>query len=575
MALFARSCIGQERWDLNVAESCFMLTRLTVKDYVLIDSVELDLDRGFTVLTGETGAGKSIVLGAISLILGGRSDTGNIRAGSNRADIVAEFDVSSLPHVVTFLEESDLGVEDCVLRRVIDTSGRSRAWINGVPVTVKQLRDLGALLVDIHGQHEHYSLVDSSSHCQVLDRFGHLSDSVVHVEECWQYWRSVKAELSQCLAQADALEQKVEGFLETKNDLDALDFSPQEWPQTVDQHRKLSNLNELISAASESVQLLGDGDQNILSILADVRSKLDGVAEVDPQIGVMLKDLESLEIQLSEFNRDLRRYAESLDVDPSMVDLLDKRIADVQRCARKYGVSPDELFQLRASVELELEQLAVNTDAKELHQEEAVAQDRYLTAARKLSSDRTKVSAEMTQKVNAALMDLAMSGVRFDARVIPKSEPGLNGLEQVEFYVSTNPGAEAKPVGKVASGGELSRISLAIQSVIYQDSAVPTVIFDEVDSGVGGAVAEIVGRMLKAVGERAQVLCVTHLPQVAALADSHWRVSKVQSESVSSTLLLRLQPKECVDEVARMLAGEVISEQARAHARELIKLGAR
>jgi DNA repair protein RecN (Recombination protein N) len=575
LALFARSCIGQERWDLNVAESCFMLTRLTVKDYVLIDSVELDLDRGFTVLTGETGAGKSIVLGAISLILGGRSDTGNIRAGSNRADIVAEFDVSSLPHVVTFLEESDLGVEDCVLRRVIDTSGRSRAWINGVPVTVKQLRDLGALLVDIHGQHEHYSLVDSSSHCQVLDRFGHLSDSVVHVEECWQYWRSVKAELSQCLAQADALEQKVEGFLETKNDLDALDFSPQEWPQTVDQHRKLSNLNELISAASESVQLLGDGDQNILSILADVRSKLDGVAEVDPQIGVMLKDLESLEIQLSEFNRDLRRYAESLDVDPSMVDLLDKRIADVQRCARKYGVSPDELFQLRASVELELEQLAVNTDAKELHQEEAVAQDRYLTAARKLSSDRTKVSAEMTQKVNAALMDLAMSGVRFDARVIPKSEPGLNGLEQVEFYVSTNPGAEAKPVGKVASGGELSRISLAIQSVIYQDSAVPTVIFDEVDSGVGGAVAEIVGRMLKAVGERAQVLCVTHLPQVAALADSHWRVSKVQSESVSSTLLLRLQPKECVDEVARMLAGEVISEQARAHARELIKLGAR
>lgn len=552
-----------------------MLTRLTVKDYVLIDSVELDLDRGFTVLTGETGAGKSIVLGAISLILGGRSDTGNIRAGSNRADIVAEFDVSSLPHVVTFLEESDLGVEDCVLRRVIDTSGRSRAWINGVPVTVKQLRDLGALLVDIHGQHEHYSLVDSSSHCQVLDRFGHLSDSVVHVEECWQYWRSVKAELSQCLAQADALEQKVEGFLETKNDLDALDFSPQEWPQTVDQHRKLSNLNELISAASESVQLLGDGDQNILSILADVRSKLDGVAEVDPQIGVMLKDLESLEIQLSEFNRDLRRYAESLDVDPSMVDLLDKRIADVQRCARKYGVSPDELFQLRASVELELEQLAVNTDAKELHQEEAVAQDRYLTAARKLSSDRTKVSAEMTQKVNAALMDLAMSGVRFEARVIPKSEPGLNGLEQVEFYVSTNPGAEAKPVGKVASGGELSRISLAIQSVIYQDSAVPTVIFDEVDSGVGGAVAEIVGRMLKAVGEKAQVLCVTHLPQVAALADSHWRVSKVQSESVSSTLLLRLQPKECVDEVARMLAGEVISEQARAHARELIKLGAR
>ncbi|MDA0237193.1 MAG: DNA repair protein RecN [Proteobacteria bacterium] len=552
-----------------------MLNRLTVKDYVLIDSVELELGRGFTVLTGETGAGKSIVLGAISLILGGRSDVGSIRAGANRADIVAEFDVSSLPHVFSFLEESDLGSEDCVLRRVIDTVGRSRAWINGVPVTVKQLKDLGALLVDIHGQHEHYSLVDVSSHYKVLDRFGHLSESVRLVEERWQYWRSVKAQLSEYLEQADALKQKVEGLLDTQKDLYALDFSPQEWCHTVDQHRKLSNLSELISAASESVHLLGNGDQNILSILADVRSKLDRVAEVDIQIGEMLKDLDSLEIQLSEFNRDLRRYAESLDVDPGMAELLEKRIADVQRCARKYGVSPEELFQLRSNVELELKQLAVITDADELQKAETIAQEDYLKVARKLSSDRAKAAAEMTQKVNAALTDLAMSGVRFEARLIPKSEPGLAGLEQVEFYVSTNPGLEAKPVGKVASGGELSRISLAIQSVIYQDSAVPTVIFDEVDSGVGGAVAEIVGRMLKAVGENAQVLCVTHLPQVAALADTHWRVTKVQSESVSSTLLQRLQRKECVDEIARMLAGEVISEHAKAHARELIKLGVR
>tara|TARA_B110000483_G_scaffold57649_1_gene72133 strand:+ start:1169 stop:2827 length:1659 start_codon:yes stop_codon:yes gene_type:complete len=552
-----------------------MLTRLTVKDYVLIDLVELDLDPGFTILTGETGAGKSIVLGAISLILGGRSDVGSIRTGSSRADIVAEFDVSSLPHVLSFLVESDLGAEECVLRRVIDTAGRSRSWINGVPVTVKQLKDLGALLVDIHGQHEHYSLVDSSSHCKVLDRFGRLSESVRLVEESWHKWLSVKVKLSQCLEQADSLKQKIEVLLETQKDLDALDFAPQEWHQTVDQHRKLSNLNELISAASESVHLLGDGDQNILSILAGVRSKLDAVAGVDPQVAEMLKDLDGLEIELSEFNRDLRRYADSLDVDPGLADLLDKRIADVQRCARKYGVSPEELFQLRSDVELELEQLVVTTDIDELQKEEAAAQKSYFAVARELSLGRAKASTKMTKKVNAALAELAMSGVFFEAKLIPKVEPGLTGLEQVEFYVATNPGAEAKPVGKVASGGELSRISLAIQSVIYQDSAVPTVIFDEVDSGVGGAVAEVVGRMLKAVGKSAQVLCVTHLPQVAALADSHWRVAKVQSELLSSTRLQRLEDKECVDEIARMLAGEVISDQAKAHALELVKLGAR
>jgi DNA repair protein RecN (Recombination protein N) len=547
-----------------------MLIRLTVKDYVLIDLIELDVDAGFTVLTGETGAGKSIILGAISLILGGRSDAGSIRAGAGRSDIVAEFDISKLPHVYSFLDEADLGVDDCVLRRVIDTAGRSRAWINGVPVTVKQLRTLGALLIDIHGQHEHYSLVDASTHSQVLDSFGHLSNSVKLVEETWKSWQFEKNKLNQCLEQSEALKQKAEELLETQRDLDALGFKGKEWAQTIDRHRKASNMNELIDAANQSVRMLGDGEQNILSILANVRARLNGVVEIDPQVDSMLQDLEGLEIQLGEFNRDLRRYAESLDFDSGLVETLDRRIAEVQRYARKYGVKPDDLEEMALSVQMELEKMSSHANLDELRRAEAEAGEKYFKAASQLSSDREKSSIELTQKVNAALVDLAMSGVRFEARLNPKDEPGVAGLEQIAFYVATNPGAEAKLVGKVASGGELSRISLAIQSVVHQDSAVPTVIFDEVDSGVGGAVAEIVGKMLKTVGQRAQVLCVTHLPQVAALGDSHWKVSKAHSKTDSKTLLQKLKPKDSVDEIARMLAGEVVSEKAKAHARELI-----
>lgn len=547
-----------------------MLVRLTVKDYVLIDSIELGLDPGFTVLTGETGAGKSILLGAISLILGGRSDAGSIRSGASRADIVAEFDISNLPDVCSYLEEGDLGDEDCVLRRVIDTAGRSRAWINGIPVTVKQLRTLGGLLIDIHGQHEHYSLVDSSTHSQVLDSFGHLSNAVKSVEGAWRSWQSEKTKLNQCLEQSEAIKQRTEELLETQRDLDALGFSGEEWIQTLDQHRKVSNMSELIDAANQSVHMLGDDEQNILTILTNIRSSLTRVVEIDPQVDAMLKDLEGLEIQLEELNRDLRRYAESLDFDPGLADVLDRRIAEVQRYARKYSVKPDELDELNLSVQAELKKVFSHANLEELRRAEAQTREKYFETARQLSSDRGRSSIELTQKVNDALADIAMSGVRFEARLIPKGEPGATGLEQIAFYVSTNPGAEAKLVGKVASGGELSRISLAIQSVVHQDSAVPTVIFDEVDSGVGGAVAETVGRMLKTVGRRAQVLCVTHLPQVAALGDSHWKVSKTQSKTASSTLLQKLNPKDCVDEIARMLAGEVVTEQAKAHARELI-----
>ncbi|MBT7997893.1 MAG: DNA repair protein RecN, partial [Betaproteobacteria bacterium] len=360
---------------------------------------------------------------------------------------------------------------------------------------------------------------------------------------------------------------------ETKKELEDLDFSQKEWEQTLDQHRKLSNLSELTDIARRATDLLEDGDQNVMSTLSSVRSQLAGVAEIDALIAPMVQDLETMEIQLAEFNRDFRRYAESLEVEPNLVATLDKRIAEVQRCSRKYSITPNELAQYVSHVNSELEKISAQINIDQLKKEEGEAQKKFLSIAEKLSIDRKVASDVMTKKVNLALKGLAMPGVQFEARITPNSKPEATGLENVEFYVSTNPGSEAKLIGRVASGGELSRISLAIQSVIYEDSAIPTVIFDEVDSGVGGAVAEIVGRMLKTIGETAQVLCVTHLPQVAAVAEFHWTVAKVQSNSASTTHVERLESKARIDEVARMLAGEVISEEARAHAQEMIRLG--
>ena len=550
-----------------------MLTRLTVKDYVLIDRLELDVEPGFTVLTGETGAGKSIVLGAIGLILGGRADIASIRVGASKADIAAEFEISALPHVLSFLENADLDTEACVLRRAVDATGRSRAWINGVPVTVKQLKEIGALLVDIHGQHEHYSLMDSSSHSRVLDSFGNLIEATSALKTIWRNWQILRDQLCESLQRSETLRKKTEDLAEIKKELEDLDFSQKEWEQTLDQHRKLSNLSELTDIARRATDLLEDGEQNVMSTLSSVRSQLAGAAEIDALIGPMVENLESMEIQLAEFNRDFRRYAESLEVEPNLVATLDNRIAEVQRCARKYSINPDELAQYVIHVNSELEKISAQTNIAQLEKEESEAQKKFLSIAQKLSIDRKIAADLMTKKVNLALKGLAMSGVQFEARIIPNSKPEATGLENVEFYVSTNPGSEAKLIGRVASGGELSRISLAIQSVIYEDSAIPTVIFDEVDSGVGGAVAEIVGRMLKTIGETAQVLCVTHLPQVAAVAEFHWTVAKVQSNSASTTHVERLESKARIDEVARMLAGEVISEEARAHAQEMIRLG--
>jgi DNA repair protein RecN (Recombination protein N) len=550
-----------------------MLTRLTVKDYVLIDRLELDVERGFTVLTGETGAGKSIVLGAIGLILGGRADIASIRVGASKADIAAEFEISALPHVLSFLENADLDTETCVLRRAVDATGRSRAWINGVPVTVKQLKEIGALLVDIHGQHEHYSLMDSRSHSRVLDSFGNLIEATSDLKTIWRNWQFLRDQLCESLQRSETLRKKTEDLAETKKELEDLDFSHKEWEQTLDRHRKLSNLSELTDIARRATDLLEDGEQNVMSTLSSVRSRLAGAAEIDALIGPMVENLESMEIQLAEFNRDFRRYAESLEAEPNLVAILDKRIAEVQRCARKHSITPDELAQYVFHVNSELEKISAQTNIAQLEKEESEAQKKFLSIAEKLSIDRKIAADVMTKKVNLALKGLAMSGVQFEARIIPNSEPEATGLENVEFYVSTNPGSEAKLIGRVASGGELSRISLAIQSVIYEDSAIPTVIFDEVDSGVGGAVAEIVGRMLKTIGETAQVLCVTHLPQVAAVAEFHWTVAKVQSNSASTTQVERLESKARIDEVARMLAGEVITEEARAHAQEMMRLG--
>ena len=547
-----------------------MLTRLSVKNFVLIDKVELELTSGFSVLTGETGAGKSIILGAIGLILGNRAEAASVKSGAERADVVAEFDISNCPNVLRMLQELDIDSDECIVRRVIDKNGRSRAWINGTQATMRQLKELGSLLIDIHGQHEHYSLMKSSMHCQLLDRYGQLNDLVSEMRVAWRKWEECKKRLSIAQNENEKTAETVESLRSTLHELEGLDFNDIDWKETVDQHRKLSNVADLSESLGKALQVISEGDLNVLSMISVAIFNISRAVEFDDNLKAPLKTLEDLDINLNELNRELNHYVVSLDGDPQLAERLSERIGEVQKTARKYRLKPEQLSNFERSTREELDKLSLSVDLKRLKEDESAAKKNYLKLAENLSLLRVDAASALDDLVNSALNELAMSGSRFEVRVATHDQPTVNGLDQVEFFVATNPGSDPGPIGSIASGGELSRISLAIQSVVYLDTSVPTVIFDEVDSGIGGEVAETVGRMLKVVGKNAQVICVTHLPQVAALADSHLAVTKVRRDKGSSTELSLLDDHQRLEEIARMLAGEAISSQARAHAKELI-----
>ncbi len=553
-----------------------MLRRLFIRDFVIVDSLELEFSKGFGTLTGETGAGKSILIDALSLALGERADAGVVRSGRERAEVVAEFDVQASSPLSDWLSSSGFSCDEeaILLRRLVDSGGRSRAYVNGAPATLAQLREAADFLADIHGQHAHQSLLRPDAQRGLLDAHAGLTLSAREVAEKFRAWKKLQdARLhAERDAQATAREREMLEF--QMKELQSLALAPEgwadQWQEINREHRRLSHAASLIEGSEAAMAALDDGDLGLATQLEAILSRLRSLVDFDDGIKEPLDLLESAHIQLQEAGHALRHYQGRLDFEPKQLAELDGRIAAVMALARKHHVMPEDLPQQLSSILTRLDELTLMADAALLAEREAAAQKEYQTAAGKLSKGRDKMAAELSKAVTAAMQQLAMAGGRFEIELEKLEEGASYGLESVCFMVSANAGQPLRPLAKVASGGELSRIGLAIQVIASQAGRVPTLIFDEVDVGIGGRVAEIVGRMLHELGQSRQVLCVTHLPQVAARADWQWSVAKIEQDGTTQSRVTPLTQTERIDELARMLGGVKITETTRKHAAELL-----
>lgn len=548
-----------------------MLLGLTLVDYILVERLELDLQPGFSVLTGETGAGKSILLGALGLVLGERSDGTVIRSGATRAEVSAEFSLTGMPELQAWLAESgfEVGGEGLLLRRTVETGGRSRAFINGSPATIQQLRELGARLVDIHGQHAHYSLMQTSVQRDLLDAYGGCAQLAERTAEAYRAWQQAirRRQEAQRRAQADAGER--ERLAWVVDELAALDFQPGQWQAVQETHRRLAHAAELLSGAQGVIELL-DGEANgIIPHLRMAKARLDELAAYDPRLADCGQMLADGLIQAQEAARELGRYAERVELDPQALAVAESRIAQVMAAARKLRCAPEELPRILDDTRARLADLTEGADAEALARTEADALAAYDASAQALTACRRQAAEALGSKVTDAMQQLAMRGGRFRVELTPCA-PEAGGRETVEFWAAPHPGQDLRPLARTASGGELSRLGLALQTALSARSGARTLIFDEVDAGIGGGVAEVVGRLLADVARDRQVLCVTHLPQVAARATHHWRVSKEDVGGRTLSRVRRLDPDERVEEIARMLGGVELTDITRRHAREML-----
>ena len=548
-----------------------MLRALSIRDFVVVESLDVDFVPGFTVLTGETGAGKSILLDALALLLGDRFETRQLRPGAERAELAAMFDLEGRGDIANALAESGLDAgRELLLRRVLDAQGRSRAFVNGRPATLSQLAELGTRLLDLHGQHAHQALARSDAQRALLDAFGGLSALAADVAAAWRAWREALA-LRDRAAEAEAsLAAEREALCERQRTLAELALSPEEWTTLGAQQRRLANAAALIEATTQAEDALSGADDAIARRLARIVSQLTNASADDPALAEVVALLAPASIQLDEAARALRDYRRRLDLDPGELERVEARLLAIHDVARRYRVRPEALGELAAATAARLTELAAASDAAALARAVDAAEHAYGTLADKLSHGRREAARDLAARVTAAMQELAMAGGRFDVALEPLAAPASYGRESVVFVVATHPKQAPGPLSRVASGGELSRVALAIEVASSQVGDVDTLVFDEVDTGIGGAVAATVGRMLQALGARRQVLCVTHLPQVAAHADHHFRVVKSGDGDRVTSALTRLTGAARVDELARMLAGHEITSRTRAHARELL-----
>jgi len=553
-----------------------MLKYLSIRNFVIVEILELEFSSGFTALTGETGAGKSILIDALSLALGERGDAGMVRSGCERAEIAAEFDIGALPTLQAWLREQALAGDDdvCLLRRTLDSGGRSRGFINGSSATLQQMRAAGELLLDIHGQHAHQSLLRAGAQRELLDSHAGLGKVSEQVAERYQAWQALQRRRTQLEQNAEAVAAERELLNFQRRELETLNFSDGEWQTLQADHARLSHAAGLLETAQFGVEVLSDADTACLAQLNALVARLRAGLEFDASLQDTLTMLVSVQNELQEAVYAFRHYQEKLDADPQALQQMESRIADVMEAARKYRVKPELLPQALLQVMARLDELGGTADLAELARQEAVAHDEYLALAKKLSAARAKAAKQLSAEITAAMQTLAMQGGQFAVALLPLAEGNAHGLESVELQVSANPGSPLRSLAKVASGGELSRISLAIQVAASDAASVPTLIFDEVDSGIGGRVAEIVGSLLKQLGKRHQVLCVTHLPQVAAQADQQWQVSKAVEQGVTLSHIQILKDEQRVEEIARMLGGVKITATTRKHAAELLGIAA-
>ncbi|MFC5551452.1 DNA repair protein RecN [Massilia aerilata] len=552
-----------------------MLRTLTIRDFVIVDTIELEFSNGFTVFTGETGAGKSILIDALQLALGGRGDASMVREGAAKADISADFALT--PAATGWIEQNEFGIEEggALLRRVIDNAGRSKAYINGIAATAGQLRELGELLVDIHGQHAHQSLLKQDAQRALLDNQIAVRDpestAQVHaVATCYKAWRALARQREEFETNAKNVLLERERLEWQVGELDKLAVKPGEWLEITNEHSRLSHAASLLEGAQEALNAISESEQPILSQLSSMNQKLAKLVDVDAGLQNVLDCMEPARIQLQEAVYALNDYIDKVELDPERLAQVDARMDAIHSTARKFRVTPEELPDEHATLKAKLRQLADATDVEGLRRQEEKAKAAYLEVAAALSATRRKAAQRLSEQVSEAMQELSMSGGRFVAALNP-CEPAVYGMEQVEFLVAGHAGVAPRALAKVASGGELARISLAIAVITSHATTVPTLIFDEVDTGIGGGVAEVVGRLLKRLGHSRQVLCVTHLPQVASQANQHFQVAKgTTSEGKTVSRIDVLDKKERVEEVARMLGGIEITETTRKHARELL-----
>ena len=552
-----------------------MLNHLFIKDFAIVDSLDLELDQGMTALTGETGAGKSILLDALGLALGDRAAADAVRHGAERAEVSVAFDIAGMDEVADWLAGHDLADDgECLLRRVVKASGRSKGYINGRPVPLQMLRELGEQLVDIHGQHEHQSLMKRDIQRGILDTYADNGDRLARIGDLHARYRALQGRLRELDGGHEDTDARRDLLTYQFQELEAQALEPEAIAALDDEHRRLSNAGTLLQSTHQLLGMLYEDETSAQTILGQARRTLEeqvGNDRVFAEVGEMI---DQALLQLDEGVDTLRRHVDDLDLDPSRLQSLEERIAALNALARKHRVRPEELLSIREQMKIELYSIDNASEMmEETRRELAETEGRYRAAAQALREHRRAAAADLSEQVTAVLQELGMEGAAFEISVEPledDAEPTTHGLDRISFDVRTNSGQPFGPLSRIASGGELSRISLAIQVVAADSTSIPTLVFDEADVGIGGGVAEVVGRLLRRLGGSHQVLCVTHLPQVASQAHQHLQVSKRSADQYTAATVARLDPEARVREIARMLGGVEITAATLSHAEEMV-----